>query len=110
MNAPQSAPGKGMTPATKGILLMVLAMFFISVMGVATKTAGISHPIMQVVFVRNFFVLALVLATAASKKGGVRDKDTVPGLKQLKELGCLKVCQYSKFNNKNCKTLEMGCS
>ena len=61
MNAPQSAPGKGMTPATKGILLMVLAMFFISVMGVATKTAGISHPIMQVVFVRNFFVLALVL-------------------------------------------------
>ena len=61
MNAPQSALGKGMTPATKGILLMVLAMFFISVMGVATKTAGISHPIMQVVFVRNFFVLALVL-------------------------------------------------
>ncbi|MBG06784.1 MAG: hypothetical protein CMM59_22225 [Rhodospirillaceae bacterium] len=69
MNAPQSAPGKGMTPATKGILLMVLAMFFISVMGVATKTAGISHPIMQVVFVRNFFVLALVLVMVWRKGG-----------------------------------------
>ena len=69
MNAPQSALGKGMTPATKGILLMVLAMFFISVMGVATKTAGISHPIMQVVFVRNFFVLALVLVMVWRKGG-----------------------------------------
>lgn len=70
MNAPQSAPGKSMTKANKGILLMVLAMFFISVMGVATKTAGINHPIMQVVFIRNFFVLAVVLAMVW-RKGGI---------------------------------------
>ena len=70
MSAPQSAPNIGMSPATKGILLMVLAMFFISVMGVGTKWAGTTYPIMQVVFIRNFFVLAVVLVMVW-RKGGV---------------------------------------
>ena len=70
MSAPQSAPNIGMSPATKGILLMVLAMFFISVMGVGTKLAGTTYPIMQVVFIRNFFVLAVVLVMVW-RKGGV---------------------------------------
>lgn len=47
--------------ATKGALLMVLAMFFISIMGVGTKWVGDTYQVMQIVFVRNFFVLIPIL-------------------------------------------------
>ena len=66
---PSSAPS-GMSNATKGILLMVLAMFFISIMAVGTKWVGSSYPVLQIVFIRNIFVLALVLCMVW-RKGGI---------------------------------------
>ena len=76
--------------ATKGILLMILAMFFISVMGVGTKWVGIIYPIMQVVFVRNFFVLAvvliMVLAKGETKRLRVNDRKGV-GLRAFFQFG-----------------------
>ena len=44
---------------------MVLAMFFISIMAVGTKWVGASYPVLQIVFIRNIFVLALVFYPAA---------------------------------------------
>lgn len=66
---PSSAPS-GMSKSTKGILLMVLAMFFISIMAVGTKWVGSSYPVLQIVFIRNIFVLALVLCMVW-RKGGI---------------------------------------
>ena len=66
---PSSAPS-GMSKSTKGILLMVLAMFFISIMAVGTKWVGASYPVLQIVFIRNIFVLALVLCMVW-RKGGI---------------------------------------
>ena len=66
---PSSAPS-GMSNSTKGILLMVLAMFFISIMAVGTKWVGASYPVLQIVFIRNIFVLALVLCMVW-RKGGI---------------------------------------
>ncbi len=66
---PSSAPS-GMSNATKGILLMVLAMFFISIMAVGTKWVGSSYPVLQIVFIRNIFVLVLVLCMVW-RKGGI---------------------------------------
>ena len=66
---PSSAP-TGMSKSTKGILLMVLAMFFISIMAVGTKWVGASYPVLQIVFIRNIFVLVLVLCMVW-RKGGI---------------------------------------
>ena len=66
---PSSAPSR-MSKSTKGILLMVLAMFFISIMAVGTKWVGANYPVLQIVFIRNIFVLALVLCMVW-RKGGI---------------------------------------
>ena len=69
MNAPPTGSSQEMSQATKGILLMVLAMFFISIMAVATKWIGASYPVLQIIFIRNIFVLALVLIVVWRKGG-----------------------------------------
>ena len=70
MSADPSSALSGMSKSTKGILLMVLAMFFISIMAVGTKWVGASYPVLQIVFIRNIFVLALVLCMVW-RKGGI---------------------------------------
>ena len=70
MSADPSSVPSGMSKSTKGILLMVLAMFFISIMAVGTKWVGASYPVLQIVFIRNIFVLALVLCMVW-RKGGI---------------------------------------
>jgi len=69
MNAPPTGSSQEMSQATKGILLMVLAMFFISIMAVATKWIGASYPVLQIIFIRNIFVLTLVLIVVWRKGG-----------------------------------------
>ena len=69
MKAPRTGSSQEMSQATKGILLMVLAMFFISIMAVATKWIGASYPVLQIIFIRNIFVLGLVLIVVWQKGG-----------------------------------------
>ena len=61
MNALKASPAMTKSQSTKGILLMVLAMFFISIMGVGTKWVGPDYHVAQIVFIRNIFVLAPIL-------------------------------------------------
>lgn len=70
MSAPGNPTAMTKSQATKGILLMILAMFFISIMGVGTKWVGADYHVAQIVFIRNIFVLLPILFMVW-KDGGI---------------------------------------